>query len=831
MKPQFLARSSGLVLALLIALAAYGCSKKAGLRNFIPNQRPTVVLTSGPIFASDTVSFSIVLRWSGDDPDGRIDHFEYAIDPKDNDTLWVRTTENKLEERFSSRDPLPPGKLGTDRLSVQTHTFVIKAIDNVGQASVLNTRSFTSSTISPTVVITSPLGSNLITIALPPTTHIEWVGDDPDGVTSRKPNYYLWKLFKFGNSEFDYNLLKSNPDSLRRFYAKTNFAGWDTVPGPRGVNSFVNLPTERSPNLELGKSYMFVVVAFDTAKAYSPVFCFAAGGNMLEFQVGFAGNLGPPITAFNDFFLYRMPSGGLAINEQNWVRLEVPAAQPVTFNWSANEGSRIQWFRWRVNGDWQDEEARTNEATDWYHWSVPSAGTTTCTFGPFIGDTVLKRLMIEAMDANGLYSILTIAITPVVPTFDRDMLIVDDCRPEVDQYTSGGLVKPYTQIWPSATELDTFLYARGGVPWRGTQVPPAAAQQPVSPPGLFAGYSFDTLGTRLGLQIASSGVPLSVLGKYRHLIWMVDKNGGEYRGTPLDQKPQSTLHWMCTPNHLNTLGSYMTAGGSVWLLGGDAAFASLTEFNARGAANNDGKYPGTPCVVFSSLSPANELVPGRLMYGGAHWRSEMVIQTLSLSATTIRKSTFVPKQPWTSPGWNYSRPLTSPDYSRLPAVMRTKSLARGDSLPPTRTVSSQFYGLTTFEVEYLTQPNEILEDNNPNPFDVLEASALDSLMEVKNFSLVTGFTPAQTMTYYHGVESPEFIFSGFNFWMWTRDDCKQLIVFVLEEIWKMPPPGPAARSYPLSAVRQGTQLPATARPAATPVGAWSRIPRPRTAGR
>jgi hypothetical protein len=204
MKPQFLARSSGLVLAALISLAVFGCSKKAGLHSLIPNRRPTVVLTSGPIFASDTVSFSIVLRWSADDPDGRVDHFEYALDPKDNDTLWVRTIENKLEERFSSRNPLPPGKLGTDRLSVQTHTFVIKAVDNQGLASALNTRSFTSSTISPTVVITSPLGSKYIQVTLPPTLHIEWVGDDPDGVTSRKPTYYLWKLFKFGNTEFDY---------------------------------------------------------------------------------------------------------------------------------------------------------------------------------------------------------------------------------------------------------------------------------------------------------------------------------------------------------------------------------------------------------------------------------------------------------------------------------------------------------------------------------------------------------------------------------------------------------------------------------------------------
>ena len=828
MKSKFVARGAGLVLAALIAFAMYGCSKKAGLRNFIPNQRPSVILTSGPIYARDTVSFSIALRWSGDDPDGRVDHFEYALDPKDHDTVWVQTTANQLEERFSSREPLPP-KIGSVQLSVQTHTFVIRAIDNLGLASVPNTRSFTSSTISPTVVITSPLPSDLVQVPLPPTTHIEWLGDDPDGVTSRKPTYYVWKLFKFGNTEFDYNRMKSNPDSLRRFYAKTNFAGWDTA-----LTSFVDLPTEHSPNLELGKAYMFVVVAFDTAKAYSPVFGYAAGGNMLEFQVGFAGNLGPPITAFNDFFLYRMVSGGLAITEQNWVKLEVPAARPVTFNWTVTGGSRIQWYRWRLNGDWQDEDPRTNEVTDWYHWSAPSSGTTSCTFGPFPGDTVMKRLMIEAMDANGLFSILTIAISPVVPTFDRTLLIVDDTREEVDQFTAAGVLKPYTLLWPAATELDTFLYARGGVPWRQTQVPPSAALQPVSPPGLFAGYSFDTLGTRQGIQIASAGVPLSLLGKYKNLIWMVDKNGGTNIGSPLDQRPMSTLHWMATLNHQNTLGSYMTAGGSVWLLGGDAAYASLIEFDAKRAADNNGKYPGITAAVFSGLSPANELVPGRLMYSGAHWRSEMLTQVVTVSATRIIKSPRATAQPWTSPGWNYSRPLTNPDYSRLPTLMRAKSLARGDSLPPTRTVSAHFYGATTFDAEYLTEPNDIQEDYDPDPFAVRMVSGLDTLMDVKGFSLApTGNEPA-IMTYYHGVEGPQFIFSGFNFWTWTRSDCKQIVDFVLQEIWKMPPPSPAARAYSQSALRPGrfpAPTPATARPVAAPAGAWSRLPSPRAGSR
>ena len=68
--------------------------------------------------------------------------------------------------------------------------------------------------------------------------------------------------------------------------------------------------------------------------------------------------------------------------------------------------------------------------------------------------------------------------------------------------------------WPTAAELDTFLFARGGVPWRSY---PAGT---LSPPGIFSGYEFDTIGTR-GIS-ADGVVPLSLLGQYRHIVWYTD---------------------------------------------------------------------------------------------------------------------------------------------------------------------------------------------------------------------------------------------------------------------------------------------------------------------
>src|SRR5215471_1046669 len=92
--------------ALLLALAALAlslaaCDSKHGM-SLAPDQPPTVTITSGPI---DTVSapqsWLVDITWAASDP-GRVDHFEYAIDPPRlqqarmamAETAWVKTKES-----------------------------------------------------------------------------------------------------------------------------------------------------------------------------------------------------------------------------------------------------------------------------------------------------------------------------------------------------------------------------------------------------------------------------------------------------------------------------------------------------------------------------------------------------------------------------------------------------------------------------------------------------------------------------------------------------------------------------------------------------------------
>ena len=806
-------RAIVLIAAAVGLLSGVGCSK--GIKGaFLPNQRPTVDLTSAPANSTDKYFYAYRLNWSGTDVDGKVDYFLYAIDPPTStqvaagaETAWVKTAKN--EQIVFFRATRPDSINPTRNTASSFHVFVIKAVDNGGLASAPKFRAFFAYTVAPTVAILNPLPNALLQATVTPSVRISWTGSDPDGQFSQKPVKYKFKLLKENDPEFDLNFALSNPDSLRSFYALRNWAGWDSTSAETTTVQYTNL----TPN----SKFLFVLIGFDEAGAYSPVF--SLNSNMLYFNVGFAGTLGPKFTLFNEFFFYQYPSGGNTPGDPlSWVKLEVPADRQITFNWFAEPppGATIEYYRWKVDGNVSDETPRSNETTDWIHWSQKSNGTFSCTIGPFNPGSP-HYLYIQAKDNNDLVSTAVVQFTPVRPSFAKQLLVVDDTRLEVDKLQANGCQRRYTTpSWPARAELDTFLFARGNVPWRCTFIsptPPANNNTPVpnagylTKPGVFAGYSFDTLGTRQGYEIASSGVPLSLLGKYKNIVWMTDGHGGQLTASPTAVvDPITTLRWMSSKGRSSTLSTYVFSGGRLWLLGGGGGYGSLIEFNATGSKDNDKLYALNQ-TVFSNSSL--ELIPGRLMYDGAHWHSEMTVQ---VSPSNIVKSPAAVGG-WSNPGRNYVGTITAPDYSLLPLQMRPKDITLGDSLPPTRLASQapSFYqpGIS-LEVEYLDQPNVISEDMDPDPLVDHEAAALDTLFELRNGSLstnMTGFRPV-AMTYYHGTQGPQFVFTGFNIWTYSRQDDIKLVDFVLQQVWGLN----------RSPIDRGAASPAAlARPGAQPV--------------
>ncbi len=758
-------------LVVLGSFALTGCSKDKLKTIALPNKPPSVELTNAPVSPdkSNPYFYAYPVNWSGNDPDGKIDHYEYAIDPTPNSTVWIKTTKN--QETVFFRASQPDTIIGTNTPTASDfHIFQIKAVDNQGAESTIKQRAFYSFTVAPTVSILSPRPSALLSAQVTPSVRIDWTGSDIDGQFSQKPVKYKYRLFELNA---DNQVFRSDPDALRRREAATNWAGWDSTSADTQFVQFTNLTP--------GKNYLFALIGFDEAGAYSPIFNLDT--NMLQFSAGFASSNGPRIHIFNQYIDFTYDSGGYSPDPLREIPIEVPAGKPITVNWDAipPQGARIQYFRWMVDGNINDDTPRSDELDDYIHWSQPSPTMpNSVTLRPFTAGE--HRFYLECADNNGQKSLGILKITAVTPSFDRALLIVDDTRLEVDKFVAG-CPSTYTKPWPARAEFDSFMFARGGVPWKCTKNPTTGV---LSQPGLFAGYSFDTLGTRLGLENAANGVPLSKIGAYRNLIWLVDDAGAQYTSN-LDQSifPVTALYAMSGPGKASSLAAYIQLGGRVWMAGGGAAYASLVNFDKR--ANNSGQT-----TIFTDVQ--GELVPSRVMYDGAHWRTGIGVTKGSVHTFRYDFTTYtgpdstLPVTRVVTPGWSHFNKytgvtLSSPDYTKLPSEMRWKSAAT-DPIPPTRLPSagSLFYQ-TSYPSEYLLSNNSILEDVDPNPDVVKERSVLDTLYTSQSVVLLRENAP--TMTYYHGNEANQFVFSGFTLWSYARQDCMGLVDFVLQDLWGM----------------------------------------------
>ncbi|MEO5619071.1 MAG: hypothetical protein ABIS67_14980 [Candidatus Eisenbacteria bacterium] len=764
-------RRAILALAIGSTLAAGGCSRPVPVLAPKANQRPVLELTRAPFNESTRFEYSYRMNWLGYDPDGRVEYYLYAIDPPSPttanpfpETTWVSTDKSERLVTFSAS--LPDTIRENEDGSADFHTFVVKAIDNGGAGGPLQSvplvRSFFTYTIAPTVQIISPAPSDRGRAYVPPSVRIHWTGSDEDGIlNNKKPNQYKYILLT-QNSEVPFQLAITNPDSVRRYYAPRHWAGWDST----GADTTFKQYNDLVP----GQDYLFCVIAIDEAGAYSPIF--NLNTNMLNMRVTYAAQGGPRLTVFNDIFFFQYIPAVYSSLPQYQIRVEFPASELITINWSAETdlGVELRGTRWALDiEDLSDNTPRTNERTDLAHWSQWSALNTSATIGPFRGGEV-HFFYIEAEDNNGLRSLATINMSIVQSSFEKPLLVITDTRLKLDERSSSiPCINPPTQRWPWSAELDTFLFARGGFPWRCF---PAGT---ITPPGIFAGYEFDTLGTRTGQSVVR--VPLAKIGRYRHLVWITDASAAikSDPGTSLSESI-SALRYMSVPGRANSIAAYIKQGGEVWLLGGGAAYASLIPYNR---INNDTQHPA-PGTTFSFVN--NELIQGRFMYDVFHWQSEIkaIYSPVSLVGRFF--------------GRHDSSGVVPLQYRNLPPVLRPKSAALGDAFPPNRSLSPGNFYLANFDVEYLSQPNRILEDVDPSLLGFDEQSTLDTLYRAAGVSLVQPQFNAYNvcMTRYVGPAYPHVIFTGFNIWNRARVDCKQLVDVVLRDFWGLPYTPPAA---------------------------------------
>ncbi len=726
--------------ALVCIAATMNACSKGGLHGVIsPNALPSVTISQSPARGDTTGTYAYELSWAGFDSDGRVVAFDYIVDPPTQsgaDTAWTRTTENRRTFQFRS-DSVGAGADAAGLARARRyHTVVVRCIDDRGGISPIEYASFTSTTIAPTVSIQSPKPSALLVRRLAPSLSIRWTGQDLDGTQSQRPITYRWILLR-DTPELPLTVIAANPDSLRRRDAPT-FEAWNEVSG--STESVV------LRDLSPGQDYVFAIVAIDEAGAYSPVF--NANTNLLFFTVEVTGDLGPQLTIQTPGFAYQFPSGGVFIESRFVPKVEVAAGTATPITWSAivPSGGFIRGYRWALDLDQLDDETpRSDEAHDlahWSQWTTSTAATLPAISPPPGVPTETHIFYLEAEDDVGLVSIVSMWITAVRPIFDRPLLIIDDTALAADMSGANSCVRAPSGAWPTAAELDTFLYARGGAPYKcyptGTR----------SRAGIFAGYAFDTIGTHAALP---GTIGLGLLDRYQNIIWITDLTSAfTYENNPNSLfRPMPLLRAWTTPPAQNPLTTWIRQGGRLWLMGGGAALASLRAYNK----------PNSPPDVYAS--DLDELRPGTLMSDYAHWRSELRV------ANAFRAT----RNPGLTTG------ASTIDYSSLPPELLEKT-ASSDPLPPLRT--SNFY-LTSYPAEHLTKPNTILEPQGAGP-DAPLASVLDTVYTTFGGSAGTGWP---LMTVYRGAEIQPLVFSGFPIWYFRQSDGTALVDFVLQRMWGM----------------------------------------------
>jgi hypothetical protein len=743
---------------LLVVALALSCGKTPPAQVAVPNERPSIELSTAPQ-PGDSVYYVEHFTWFSYDPDGQVVDFRYAVDPPlVGDTSWVSLADHELTLRFRSSTPGgsgPTGIAGTDY-----HVFAVEAVDNAGLASAVASVAFTSYTVAPTARLLYPSPSRLITASTPTSVLLQWTGIDPDGTGDKRPLKYKFTLVEQGVIQAYLGLgsIIPSPSDLQSYLSlgAPSFASWDSVGADTTSKQFNALTP--------GTTYYFAIIAFDDAGAYDPRFDLDRNVLRLRPQTEL---LGPRLTVSND--LVSASSSSIDLSPSRIAHVTIPSGEQVRFNWKATAatGGIVVGYRWvldPLNGDLTDETPRDND-NQTYRWSAWAAAEQSAVAGPYDGSAP-HFFYVEARDNSGAMSLVQIEIDVVQKT--SAFLVIDDFQgpPDFDYGPSSPYsFQPYGNF-PTEAVLDTLMYAVGGKPYQHR--PPGTLSQP----GMFAGFDYDTLDYRFR---TSPGIPLSLLFRYQALVIYTGTRDATTSGSMLDALRYAA--WRQTPN---PLVSYVAHGGKVWFFGDGVIYAFLLR-------------PGDQVYSLPRIA-----APGQYPYDYWKLRSTFGIggggtspPDYMIGATPYLPGYATPGRPW-PPDENrkYTRFCDDPRVG--PAASR--NIARWSGLPCLHLTTefnnwpSGFPGGVK-SVLYVGLPNSILETLDPKTNRV--GSALDTLYLWRAVNYIGSSALANpdgkpVMCAYEGIDSGPVVWSGMPLWFYDRTELRQLAAKVLSTFGIMP---------------------------------------------
>jgi len=297
------------------------------------NRPPETMLVCSPPDSSTGIDYKVHLSWSGSDPDGTVDHYDFImvdhpavkdnIDgsgaetvvitiPQPDDPRWVSSSSTDsvfvtLADTLRN-DPQPSDSTGTpdeirDMLWERWHTFFIRAVDDKGAPDASpDYVSFNATNIAPQVWLTDPVLPG-VALNVRPVVRLHWDGQDPVGDGDMiEPVASRWVLI---DTQIDsHKRPLSYPDSLYVLpgrFAWSPWVRWDAEDQAGRSVVLRNLKERQSlPDGRVAGVYVFAVQVKDEAGAISPVFdrYTALKNNAVSMWV--IGSIGPLLTVRDD---------------------------------------------------------------------------------------------------------------------------------------------------------------------------------------------------------------------------------------------------------------------------------------------------------------------------------------------------------------------------------------------------------------------------------------------------------------------------------------------------------------------------------------------------
>jgi len=435
-------RSPFLLMIAAVAVLVSGCGSNELIGEEVPNTPPDTQVEATPPNL-DATSFTIDLYWSGSDPDGRVEYYEWVVTSNGEDNVFSAadtTGADKWNKTFVSDSTFVvsadiadfPDDIENPQLDDpevirfwQTHTFVIRAVDDRGVADPTPaTVSFTATTLTPRIKVVEPNFPLATTCSQGPLAlSFRWEATDPDNADGG-PDAVRYVLLEWGGpadlclTDVTYGReepIKNLPESA--------WGPW--IPYDAGEDSGT---VKRYPILEQpeGTSFLFAVQARDVAGAVTPVFTF--GDNVIHVK-----------TTSQKFPLLTVAESNLGTvsnlnGKGNIQEFDIVAGQPLDFEWSAdasNYGGLVDGYRWGFNVADPENEEDPGWAVPWGQWTEAARPTGFAQGAP--------TFVVQVRDNSGsvtrlLYQFQVIQVK--ARKDQRPLLLIDDSdernKPSID---------------------------------------------------------------------------------------------------------------------------------------------------------------------------------------------------------------------------------------------------------------------------------------------------------------------------------------------------------------------------------------------------------------